>query len=294
MEPLVSVVIPTHNRKLLAVRAVKSVLAQSYQNLECIVVDDASTDGTQQDLLGIPDARLKVFRNETSKHASATRNVGITNAKGNFIAFLDDDDEWLPSKLARQIDLFQRSSAKVGLVYCWLDYYDGQGRLVKHYHPQLKGYIFGDVFDEQRIGNCSTLVVTRAAVDKVGGFDESLPRGNDGDFIRRVCHEFEVEYVPEVLVKCHIDHGFERITSVSRQGVLNAINSHQVKLRKFSADLARYPTQAAGIYAQLGEAYFQLREYRHGAYWFAKAIMRRPASGAILRRLIRGFARPAS
>lgn len=289
MEPLVSVVIPTHNRKSLVVRAVNSVLAQSYQNLECIVVDDASNDGTMEELRKIDDPRLKLLRNEESRHASATRNVGIANSSGEYVAFLDDDDEWMPSKLRRQMDLFNTCPAQVGLIYCWLDYYDGEGRLSKHHHPKLQGAIFGDVFDEQRIGNCSTLVVRRAVIEKVGGFDEALPRGNDGDFIRRVCHDYHADYVPEVLVRCHIDHGFERITAVDRKGMLNAINSHTVKLNKFRADIPRYPEQAANIFSQLGEAYLQLGELRGAAYWYGKAFLKRPFSISMHRRLARGL-----
>jgi len=272
-EPLVSVVIPTHNRAELVVRAIRSVLGQTYRNLECIVVDDASTDNTADAVRAIQDPRLIYLRHEQSKHASATRNTGIAAAKGEFIAFLDDDDEWLAEKLQAQISVFSTESSEVGMVYCWADYYDLE-KCVYQRHPTLRGNIFPFVLDEQRIGNCSTLLLRESIVRQIGGFDEALPRGNDGDFIRRVSLKCMVEVVCRVLVKVHVDHGFSRITSRDAASIRRAVFSQEDKLRKFKDELPRYPKQTANIYAQLGQHYAELGDWKRclARHWQALCL----------------------
>lgn len=284
--PLVSVIIPTHNRADLAVRAISSVLAQTYRNVECIVVDDASTDHTPQALRSIQDPRLIYLRHEQSKHASATRNTGIAAAKGEYIAFLDDDDEWLPEKLAKQVALLQALPATVGMVYCWMDYYSDQG-LISHHHPTLRGGIFAQVLDTQPIGNSSTLLVRRAAVGRVGGFDETLPRGNDGDFIRRVCRDFEVDLVPEVLVRAYVAHGFQRITGSDRNAIENGLRSQLAKLEKFPLELQRHRRQKANILALVGYDYARLARWGESLRFLVRAVLTHPFSGAVYRHLLK-------
>src|SRR4029453_1391166 len=106
--PKVSVVIPTHNRADLLDRAVRSALAQTHADLEVLIADDASSDGTGEVVARIGAARGKYFRHDGNRGVAAARNTAITNATGEFIAFLDDDDEWLPEKLRIQLDRFQQ------------------------------------------------------------------------------------------------------------------------------------------------------------------------------------------
>lgn len=285
-EALVSVVIPTHNRAELVVRAIRSVLAQTYRNLECIVVDDASTDHTSDAVCTMPDSRLIYLRHQQAKQASATRNTGIAAAKGEYIAFLDDDDEWSPEKLVKQVALLQALPATVGMVYCWMDYYSDQG-LVSHHHPMLKGGIFAQVLDTQPIGNSSTLLVRRAAIDHVGGFDETLPRGNDGDFIRRICRDFDVDLVPEVLVRAYVAHGFERITGSDQKAIENGLRSQLVKLEKFNVELQRYRRQKANILALVGYDYARLARWGESLRFLSRAVLTHPFSGAVYRHLLK-------
>ncbi|VAW88624.1 Glycosyl transferase, family 2? [hydrothermal vent metagenome] len=287
--PLVSVVIPTHNRFALLCRAVNSVLAQSYESLECIVVDDGSTDGTCDLLSKIKDPRLVYLRHETPRYASAARNTGIERASGEYIAFLDDDDEWMPSKLEKQIACMQAAPEKVGMVYCWAKVCDGKGDVVRNYEPTIKGNVFSQVLDEQRIGNCSTLLVKKNIVEQVGGFDESLPRGNDGDFIRRVTLHYDVDFVPELLIKYVINHGYQRITRSDETGIRHGIFCQKDKLEKFKNELAAYPQQTAIIYAFIGHHYCQLKELGIAIRWYAKAIGKAPFCMRIYRLLFRGL-----
>ena len=233
--PLVSVVIPTRNRASLLSRAIASVQRQTYRDLEIIVVDDASDNEISELVASFDDPRIRSFRHELNRGASAARNTGIEHALGEYIAFLDDDDEWLPTKLAKQVRLIQEAPPEVGLVYCWMDHFDPQGRLVYKTHPTLRGYVFGQVLDRPRLGGCPTLLVRRRVFDSVGGFDEDLPRGNDGDFLRRTCLKYSVDLVPEVLVRVNVSQQRERITRFDEQGIRNAIKGQSVKLARFMA-----------------------------------------------------------
>jgi glycosyltransferase involved in cell wall biosynthesis len=284
------VIVPTHNRSDLLPRAVRSVLGQTYENLECIVVDDASSDDTEQVMRQVADERFRYLRRRINQGASAARNTGIAQAKGDLVAFLDDDDEWLPTKLAKQVLLIQSLPADVGMVYCWMDYCDSRGRLVRKHRPTHRGYVFPSVLDEQRIGGCQTLLVRRSVIDRVGGFDEELPRGNDGDFIRRVSLKYRVDLVPEVLVRVHIGHGHVRISQPSRQGIRNAIKGQMVKLVKFKDELRRYPRQKANIYATIAYHHSQLGEWSSSLVFYRKSISTFPFSAPIYAKLLRSLA----
>ena len=117
----VSVIIPTYNRAACLKLALASVLNQTYQNFEIIVVDDASTDGTADVVRGFADARITYVRHDVNRGkvgaGAAARNSGIARAQGTYIAFLDDDDEWLPEKLARQVAVLDRGPRSVGAIY---------------------------------------------------------------------------------------------------------------------------------------------------------------------------------
>jgi glycosyltransferase involved in cell wall biosynthesis len=259
-QQLVSVVIPTYNRQNLVCRAVKSVLAQTYQNLECIVVDDCSTDGTLDALteLSYQDDRLRVVSHLQNRHASAARNTGITAARGELIAFLDDDDTWLPDKLEKQVKHLYEAPAEVGMIYCWFDIYRDQ-EIVGTRRPKLRGYIFDELLTSQPLGNASTLLVRREVIDKIGGFDENLPRGNDGDFIRRVGQYYEIEVVPEVLVHYFVDHdGNPRITGTDRKSLLDGVKSHEIKLQKFSVELNSKPYLKSALLSEISLFYAKL------------------------------------
>lgn len=142
----------------------------------------------------------------------------------------------MPTKLQKQMLLLEKMSDDVGLVYCWMDYYRN-GEIVYEHHPELRGFVFDQVLVEQRLGGCLTLLVRRSVLEEVSGFDESLPRGNDGDFIRRICAKYSVDVVPKVLVRVHTDSD-DRITSRSEKGLRNAIRGEQRKLEKFDSYLA--------------------------------------------------------
>lgn len=282
--PTVSVVLPTQNRAEMLKRAVESVLAQTYQDLELVIVDDGSTDDTDEVIASFQDPRIRVLRHQKARGASAARNTGIAHSNGELIAFLDDDDEWLPTKLEKQEPVLMQAPKTVGLVYCWMDYFKGD-KLIREHHPELRGHVFSQVLDRQRLGGCPTLLVRRQVVDDVGGFDESLPRGNDGDFIRRVCRKYRVDFVPEVLVRVQVGHS-ERISSNCEQSLRNRIKGGETKLCKFADDLKRFPQAHANILHDLAQTHQQLGAYRKAETYLCQAIGKSPRDFRLYRALL--------
>jgi len=238
--PEVSIILPTHNRSHLLVRSVGSVLSQTFQNYELIVISDGSTDNTDQIILNFHDSRIIYLKHETSKGASAARNTGIHKSKGKYIAFLDDDDEWVSNKLSMQIPVIRNSDPKVGLVYTWSKYFNNNNEIIQYHKPVLKGNVFLHMLEKQAIGSCPSIIIKRCIIDDIGLFDISLPRGNDGDYWRRISYKFEVDFVPRFLVNVYVGHT-DRISINSKKNLINSLPANEKWLELFKETYSIYP-----------------------------------------------------
>lgn len=201
---LVSVIITTHNRKEMLVKAIESVLGQTYKKLECIVVDDASTDGTREHITEyINNKRILYYyisENE-SRGGNYARNVGLENASGDVVAFLDDDDEWLSTKIEKQ--LFKLSEENQ-FVYCGRIFGTGID-FHKLYEEDIENckYKEGNLSKEvlvHVIGVTSTIMVKHQLIDKVGKFDENLKAWQEYDLCIRLLQNTKAAIVRENLV----------------------------------------------------------------------------------------------
>ena len=203
--PTVSVIIPTYNRAHLVGRAIQSVLNQTYQDFELIIIDDSSTDNTEDIIKEFQkkDERIKYIRHDKNKGGSAARNTGIKVAKGEYIAFLDCDDEWLPEKLEKQIKTMKDLPFDVwGGIYCGF-YYVGSKkyRAVKAFK---KGILQKEILNQEvDIGAGSTALLTRNAISKIGLFDESFERHQDLEYLIRFFHYYKLYNIEEPLVKIY-------------------------------------------------------------------------------------------
>lgn len=204
--PAVSVVIPTHQRAGAIRASVQSVLRQTFEDFELIVVDDGSSDGTEAALAAIPDPRLKTLRHERNRGANAARNTGLAAAAAPLVAYQDSDDEWLPDKLARQLARLEAAPAETVAVYCGLalaepDPADGRMRL--DYLPRADGRaVEGDLTEALLVGNIvstQTLLARRSALRQAGGFDEALPALQDWDMALRLARRGPFAFVDEPL-----------------------------------------------------------------------------------------------
>lgn len=201
-QPLVSVVIPTHNRAHLLPRAVMSVLGQTWRNLELIVVDDGSSDATAEVLARIDDPRLRVVRRNQGTTAGAARNAGIAAARGDYIAFNDDDDIWLPHKLERQVGALIEAP-RFGFCLCGrLLLAPGRSQLIAGaaLAPQLdftRGN--GQGGPDYALIATPSWVVRRSAFEAAGTFDERLVTWEDWELALRLWLATNVLVVDEPL-----------------------------------------------------------------------------------------------
>jgi glycosyltransferase involved in cell wall biosynthesis len=206
--PRVSVLIPTRNRARLMREAIVSVLAQTFQDFEIIIIDDASEDDTQAVISSLSDVRIRYFRHATNRGEAASRNAGVAHAGGEYIAFLDDDDTWLPEKLAMQVELLDRCPARIGGVYTAYDRVDIKtGAIISTVPAEKRGNIYGELRAQNWVGCPSAVMVRRECFDKVGRFDEQIKFGVDYDMWIRISrfYDFEVLNLPLVHYAVHSD-----------------------------------------------------------------------------------------
>ncbi|MGH9361016.1 MAG: glycosyltransferase family 2 protein, partial [Thermoanaerobaculia bacterium] len=199
--PLVSVVLPTRNRAGILDRTARSVLAQSFTDFELIVVDDASTDGTARLVEALGDSRVRLLKLERNLGPAGTRNAGIGEARGRLVAFEDDDDEWLPMKLSRQVKALEAAGGSVGAAYC-VAVKRSAGEEMLYPHPGVKrrsGKLYDDLLGGNFIATPS-LLVRKQVLEAVGGFDASLRFLEDWDLCLKLARSCELVCVDSVEV----------------------------------------------------------------------------------------------
>ena len=212
--PLVSVVLPTRNRVDLIPRAVTSVLAQSEKDLELIVIDDASEDGTSEYLAAVArrDSRVHVVRNAAPQGGAGARNEGIAGCRGKWIAFLDDDDEWMSTKLQQQL---RKLDAEPHAVACSCSYIvssaSGSSRIMQV--PQ--SVTLRQLLTRNCLGGASMCLCSGAVLKDIGGFDRKFVSGQDFDLWVRLRQKGNVVTCNEPLV-VHRAHDGPRITTNMR------------------------------------------------------------------------------
>jgi glycosyltransferase involved in cell wall biosynthesis len=217
MNKLVSVIIPTYNRPDMLDRAINSVLAQKYECFEILVIDDNNSESEFRRSTEIMMERyannhkVRYIKHEFNKGGCAARNTGIKNSKGEFIAFLDDDDEWDNHFIDKLITCFY--SDEIGAVYC--NRYIGKNGKIYNYSKYKTPMYSGPVFEKLLGGWCpdstSMFIVRKYCFEKVGGFDENLKSFQDYDMWLRIARVFSFNYVEENLVLKHEGHGGEQV-----------------------------------------------------------------------------------
>jgi GT2 family glycosyltransferase len=236
--PCVSVIIPTYNRKTFVQETIDSVLAQTYTDYEIIVVDDGSTDDTGTVLRSRYGDRIHYLWQE-NQGESAARNHGINLAQGEYIAFLDSDDVWLPDKLRKQVTLLEANS-KLALLFCQAQLMDTNGN-------DLKGSRLGfDIkpedlslkrlyFENTITAGGSTVLVRRAALIQTGGFDLVIQFGEDWDLWLRLRSRWEFGFLPEPLARIR-RHRNTQCYFPRAENIARTLEDHLRMLEKVFAD----------------------------------------------------------
>ena len=197
--PKISVVIPVYNSEITITETLESALNQTFKDFEIIVVNDGSQDKTLAVIASIQDPRLKVF-SYSNAGASASRNRGFSHAVGEFISFLDADDLWTANKLADQFKALQENP-KAAVAYSWTDCIDEFSNFLRSgSHLSISGNIYGNMLLGNVLENGSNALIRRQALMEVGGYDESLPAGQDWDLYLRLAASYEFIVIPSVQV----------------------------------------------------------------------------------------------
>jgi glycosyltransferase involved in cell wall biosynthesis len=265
----VSVIIPTHNRAELLKSAIAGVLNQTYHDFEIIVIDDHSTDNTPEIVAGFMDQRIKYIQNKGKNGPSISRNLGITKAEGEYIAFLDDDDEWFPFKLEKQVSMMDICKTDVCGIYSnrlKIDKITGETYSEDPGADTRKGNLLSQLMIKNPI-QTSTLVLRKSCLDKVGLFDENMRYMEDRDLWIRLALHWEFEYIDEPLVKAyyhgnsHLSHNLEGQT----QG-------REILLDRYRHLLKKNKKSWADLYVCLGAQYCQLGKIKKGRRNLLKGI----------------------
>lgn len=206
MSELVTAVVTTYRRPTLARRAIESVLAQTYEPLELIVVEDGSDSGVGAWLEELDFPNTRYFRQEENRGLASARNIGWQEAQGNWVAFLDDDDMWKPRRVEAQMKLLgaleEKDGATIGIVYCGIEVRDQDGNIVRTIEPQTRGDLRQAIIERGSPHTLSsTFLFLRRALQEAGGFDENLPSSTDHDICMSLAEcGYGVEAVEEALV----------------------------------------------------------------------------------------------
>ncbi len=287
--PKVSVIIPVYNRARLIGKAIQSVLNQSYREFEIVVINDGSIDATESVIKKYQksDKRIHYICHEKNKGAAAARNTGVKNATGEYIAFQDSDDEWLPEKLEKQLAVFRNASPEVGIVYSDMWAVTEKGKKYFYSSRIMSGnrikYREALGYGVMNIG-IGTALIRRECFDKVGMFDEKLPRFIDLEFFIRLSKYYYFCRIAEPLVK-YFDTDRQRISS-SRAARAEA---RELILKKYFHDIKTDRKLLAKHYYGISIDLRSTGNFRKGRDYLVKTVKANPLNIKILFLLMLSF-----
>ncbi|MBD2075737.1 glycosyltransferase family 2 protein [Phormidium sp. FACHB-592] len=276
--PLVSVIIPAYNAEQFVERTLNSVLNQTYQKLEVIVIDDGSHDRTAEIVSEIAhrDDRV-ILLHQPNSGVAAARNLGIQHSRGEFIAPIDADDLWHPENIAKQVHCFANSNSNVGLVYSWsLDIDEHDLPTGETHAAQVEGNVYLTLLCHYFLANASASLIRRNCLQKVGSYNCQFKKQNaqgceDWDFYLRVAEQFEFRSVPEFLV------GYRKIQHSMSCNYSSMASSHTLMLQLIRS---RHPEIPALIYRLSSSSFYmylarqseQQGDYQSTLSWLQKAL----------------------
>jgi len=262
---LVSIIIPTHRGSKTICRAVDSAFSQDYDHLEVIVVDDNGAGTMEQIETERQIARylnldnFKYIAHEHNKNGAAARNTGVRAAKGEFIAFLDDDDEFLPFKIRLQVEALAGKSDDYGACYSsFVNIFpDGRRREI---YAEKSGDLCADLLSMEISVLSSVLMVKKSAWEAVGGFDESFLREQDQEFCARVFQKYKVVAVPEITMVRHI------LKRNAPADVEKSVEYRYKYINKVKEIISTYPKKDqekiySRLYLDIAKRYFKSKKF---------------------------------
>jgi glycosyltransferase involved in cell wall biosynthesis len=294
MTPRVSVVVPSYNAASYLPDSIESVIAQTYTGWELVIVDDGSTDDTPSVIRPYAERLQDKLRYvyQSNRGLPAARNTGIRNARGEFIALLDADDVYLPSRLERGVALMD-SDPEIGLLHARVARIDARNVVVSkpvHRAKYLSGNIAHHVFTRRAHLLCPTILFRKSCVDQVGFFDETMRATEDRDLWFRIAEHYRVGYIDEILAYYRLSPG---AMSRDLQRMLTWQLYFVNKYRRRGGVSALAVHQALGnIYRERGDSLISGGELAASIRSYARAVLYYPFNPANMYMLFRAFAEP--
>jgi len=281
-EPTVSVVIPTYDRPEMLQRAVESVVQQTYDSVELLVVDDHSPTPAAETLGALETELLysvECIRHEENRGGSAARTTGIEAASGDWIAFLDDDDEWKPTKLAKQVQRVKSAPGDVALVYAGIRQVDEEGSTVAMKTPTVEGDVLERLLRGNFIGSYSAVMAHSDAVAAVGTPDERFPSWQDWEWYLRLANHGVFASIPEPLVIRYNYHEQMSSDFETKQDV-----SYPLLLetgRPIAQELGLEREFEVGATFELARAAVQNEQFRAARRYLLRSLRLEPRSASV-------------
>lgn len=275
---LVSVIIPTYNRVNLLHRAIKSVLKQTYQIFELIIVDDGSSDNTDQVVTNFSDSRIHYIRLNNNRGKSIALNEGIKASKGEFLIFLDDDDEFLPQLLEIEVDAIRNTTDEVGFVF-------GLGKIIRKQRISYfnrKNYQKKDDLFKAQLQFCALthlgVLIKKKCLERVGYFNESLFFGIDWEFMLRLLKHFEYIRVNRVVCKVHYEDplNVSHISEDTKSKIPNRLRTYKILLKDFYYEISQSKTILAKHYFRIAHTFYKNNDFKYAKKYFKLAFKTNP------------------
>lgn len=281
----VSIILPVFNRAHLVTEAVKSVLIQTFQGFELIIIDDGSTDNTVEIINTFDDPRIILLRQENCGR-SVARNNGLAIARGRYIAFLDSDDVYLKGKLELQV-AYMEKHPDISMIYTSAHCIDQKGKLLDEqpYVAQAEGNIYEQVaFFQPLTITLPTVMLRREVLGEVGGFDVAMERFEDTDLWRRIAKRYRVGAidVPTCLLRTHENNA---LAAQDPEKIQAAVDYYVTKIFREDADVdtAFLHNGACRLYEYYAKALLSIPGWHsYGFYMLKKAVSYRPARMVVL------------
>ncbi len=282
--PLVSVIIPACNAAAFLRGTLESVLSQTYRDLEVLVVDDGSEDDTARivEAVAVRDRRVNLFR-QRNQGVAVARNTAVTRATGTYIAPLDADDIWFPTKIEKQVRSMEDDGPLVGLNYTWWRGLDEDGTPSLWSHPwRLEGEIADALTALNFIGNASVPMIRRSCFDRVGNYDPTFRAAGaegceDWDLALRIAEHYRLSVVPEHLT------GYRRVRGSMSGNFAAMIRSHEFMLERLRQRRPDVPEtlqrwSRGQLYGYLAMIGMRSGNYRDAVGWFIQGLQARKVS----------------
>lgn len=274
---LVSVIVPTYNRAAFIEGAIETALGQTHEEIEVIVVDGGSTDGTHEVLERyVEDDRVSMLTDSDDGIAHA-RNRGIEHARGAFVCPLDDDDRWHPEKIERQLAAFERQDETCGVVYSG-GVVRRNGRVVRTYRPRRSGRIYPAILADFGLNPYSSHMIRRECFERIGGYDTDFPHGEDWEHCIRLAREYEYAFVREPLVE-------RRLHEDNRSQLFYDTTDMKLVWRKHGEDIDRHPEIRERFvtrwYRCQSRVHLERGEWGEAVAYSVRAAARRPSVNSL-------------